>query len=54
MVLWSYQKKITYAMRYKCGGLRQERTEEQAFISRHLQADQFCKSFTTHAHSLNS
>ena len=28
--------------------------QDQAFISVHLQADQFCKSFTTHLRSLNS
>ena len=38
---------------YKQGGLRQQRTENQAFISLHLQPDQgFRKSFTTHVVSL--
>ena len=40
-------------MYYKHGGLRQ-RTTDQAFISLHLQADQFRKSFNTHVVSLNS
>ena len=53
LVLWSYRKKITHAMCYERGSLRQQRTEDQAFISLHLQADQFCKSFTTHIHSFN-
>ena len=53
-VLWFYRQKITYAMCYERGGLRQQRTEDQAFISMHLQADQFCKSFTTNVPSLNS
>ena len=39
---------------YKQGGLRQQRTEDQAFISLLLQPDQFRKSFTTHVVSLNS
>ena len=41
-------------MYYKHRGLCQQRTEDQAFISLHLQADQFRKSFNTHAVSLNS
>ena len=31
-----------------------QRTEDQAFISLQLQADQFRKSFNTHVASLNS
>ena len=54
LVLWSYRKKITYATYYKRGSLRQQRTENQAFILLHLQADQFRKSFTPHAVSLNN
>ena len=54
LVLWSYRKKIAFAMCYERTGLRQQRTEDQAFISLHLQAYQFCKSFTTHVCSLNS
>ena len=41
-------------MYYKHGGLRWLRTEDQAFISMHLQADQFRKSFNTHVVFLNS
>ena len=41
-------------MYYKHGDLRRQRTEDQAFISLHLQADQFRKSFNTHVVSLNS
>ena len=48
LVLWCYRKKITYAMCYERGDLRQQRTEDQASTSLHLQADRFCKSFTTH------
>ena len=44
LVLWSYQKKIIYEMYYKHGGLRRQRTGNQAFISLHLQADHFRKS----------
>ena len=54
LVFWSYQQKITYAMCYEHRGLCQQRTEDQAFISLHLQADQFCKSFNTNIRSLNS
>ena len=53
-VLWSYWKKTTYAMNYKYRGLFQWRTENQAFTSLHLQADQFHKSFSTKVVSLNS
>ena len=38
----------------KHGGLHRQRTEDQAFISLHLQADQFRKSFNTHVVYLNS
>ena len=31
-----------------------KKTEDQAFISLHVQADQFRKSFNTHVVSLNS
>ena len=31
-------------MYYQHGGLRQQRTEDQTFISLHLHVDQFCKS----------
>ena len=41
-------------MYYKHGGLRRQRTEDQAFISLNLQTDQFRESFTTHLVSLNS
>ena len=41
-------------MCYERGGLRQQRTEDQAFISLYWQVDQFCKSFTTHVRSLNN
>ena len=41
-------------MYYKRGGLRWQRTENQAYISLHLQEDQFRKGFTTHVVSLNS
>ena len=41
-------------MYYKHEGLHQQRTEDQAFISLHLQVDQFCKSFNTHVVYLNS
>ena len=44
LVLWSYRKKITYAMYYKYGGLHWQRTEDQDFISLHLQVDQFHKA----------
>ena len=42
LVFWSCRK-ITHAL-YLC----QQRTKNQACISLHLQADQFCKSFTIH------
>ena len=35
-------------MYYKHGGLGRQRTEDQAFLSMHLQAGQFRKNFTTH------
>ena len=54
LVLWSCQKKISYAMYCKHGGLRRQRTEDQAFISLHLQLDQIRKSFNTNVVSLNS
>ena len=54
LVLSSCQKKITYAVYYKNGGLRRQRTEDQAIISLHLQADQIRKSLNTHVVSLNS
>ena len=54
LILWSYPKKITYTVSYESRDLRQQRIEDQAFISLHLQADQICKSFTTQARSLNS
>ena len=38
----------------KDGGLRRQRTEDQAFISLHLQTDQIRKSFNTNVFSLNS
>ena len=38
----------------KHGGLRRQRTEDQAFISLHLQLDQIRKSFNTNVVSLNS
>ena len=41
-------------MYYKHGVLLWQRAEDQAFISLHLQVDQFRKSFNTHAVSLNS
>ena len=41
-------------MYYKHGGVRQQRTEDQAFMSLHLQADQFHKSFNTHITFLSS
>ena len=41
-------------MYYKLGGLLRQRTEDQAFISLHLQVDQFHKSFTTQVIFLNS
>ena len=41
-------------MYYKHGGLGRQRTEDRAFISFHLQADEFRKSFNTHVISLNS
>ena len=34
-------------MYYKHGGIRRQRTEDQAFISFHLQAGQICKSLNT-------
>ena len=40
-------------MHYKHGGLRQQWTEDQVFISLHLKADQFRKTFTIHVVSLN-
>ena len=54
LVLWSYRKKLTYAMYYKHGGLRRQRAADQALISLHLQADQFRKSFTTHVVYVNN
>ena len=54
LILWFYRKKIIYVMSYKCGGLRQQRTEDQAFVSLRLQTDQFCKRFTTQTRSLSS
>ena len=36
----------------KHGGLRRQRTEDQAFISLHLQADQISKIFNTNVVSL--
>ena len=39
-------------MYYQHGGLRQQRTEDQTFISLHLHVDQFCKNFTFHIYSL--
>ena len=45
---------IVYAMYYKHGDLRPQITEDQAFISFYLQADQFRKSFNTHVVSLSS
>ena len=54
LVLRSCQEKITYAMYCKHGGLRRQRTEDQAFISLHLQLDQIRKSFNTNVVSLNS
>ena len=41
-------------MYYKHGGLRQQRMEDQAFISLHLQADQIRKSFNTNVLFLNN
>ena len=41
-------------MYYKHRGLLQQRTEDQAFISLHLQADQIRKSFNTNVISLNN
>ena len=38
----------------ECGVLCRQRTEDQAFISLRLQADQFYKNFTTHIRYLNS
>ena len=35
-------------MYYNRGGLRWQRTENQACISLHFRVDQFYKSFTTH------
>ena len=40
-------------MHYKHGGLRQQRTKYQVFISLHLQADQFRKTFNIHVVPLN-
>ena len=54
LILWSCQKKINYAMYCKHGGLRRQRTEDQAFVSLHLQADPIRKSFNTNEVSLNS
>ena len=54
LVLWSYRKRISHAMCYEHGGLSQQRTEDQAFISLQLQVDQFCKSFATYIRSLSS
>ena len=45
---------IVNAMYYKHGDLRPQITEDQAFISFYLQADQFRKSFNTHVVSLSS
>ena len=39
-------------MYYKHGGLHQQRTDNQTFITLHLHADHFHKSFTTHIVSL--
>ena len=33
LVLWSYRKKITYAMCYEWGGLRQQRTRSSLYFS---------------------
>ena len=52
LVLWSCQKKITYAMYHKHGGLHRQRIEDEALISVHLRADQFPKSFKIHVVSL--
>ena len=41
-------------MYYKHEGLHQQRTEDQAFISLHLQVGQSRKSLNTHVVSLNS
>ena len=54
LVLWSCRKKINRVLYYNRGGLSRQRTENQACISFHLQADQFRKSFTTHVVSLHS
>ena len=49
LVLWSYRKKITYAMYYTISTeVYVDKKEDQAFISLHLQVDQFRKSFNTH------
>ena len=54
LVLWSYWKKITHASYCRHRGWCQQRTYNQACISLHFQADQFCKGFTTPIVSLNT
>ena len=54
LVLWSCQKKITYAVYYKNGSLRRQKTENQAFISLHLQVDQIRKSLNTRSFSVHA
>ena len=41
-------------MYYKRGGLRRQKTYDQACISLHLQADQFRKSFITRSFSVHA
>ena len=53
LILLPYQKKITHVMYYNRGDLRRQKTENQVFISLHLQANQFRKSFTTLVVSLS-
>ena len=54
LVLSSCQKKITNAVYYKSGGLRRQRTEDKAFISLHLKANQIRKGLNTHVVSLST
>ena len=54
LVLSSYQKKITNAVYNKNGGLRRQRTEDKAFISLHLKANQIRKGLNTHVVSLST